>query len=163
MDTKTLVIGLVALLLVIGGGVYFMNMSGPENGIDTAEPVNGELEMPPVDERFGYIERVEMVQFYEDGTHILVGEIDMPTPCDLLQHDYVVRESFPEQVHISFDVINEAEMCAQVITPTRFQITVAADEAATFSADFMGRDIELNLRPPAPGETPEDFELFFKG
>ncbi len=161
MDTKTTIIGGLVAVLVATGGLLWLTQGDPDpTAVDTDETPVVEVEE---NGRFGYIERIDAVQFFEDGEHILVGEIEMPTPCDLLEHDHLVRESFPEQVHISFNVINEADMCAQVITPARFQITVTASEEATFTADFMGRDVPLNLRPPAPDESPEDFELFFKG
>ena len=87
----------------------------------------------------------------------------MPTPCDLLESSAVVAESFPEQIMIDFSVLNNAEFCSQVITPQRFKVTAPASEKATFSAKFMGRDVELNLIPAEPGEVPDDFELFIKG
>lgn len=87
----------------------------------------------------------------------------MPTPCDLLESSSRVMESYPEQVAIDFNVINTADVCAQVVTEQRFMTSFTASEAATIRAMFMGRAIELNLIPAAEGETPEDFELYIKG
>ena len=109
------------------------------------------------------ITRVDAKHYFIDGTHTLVGEINFPTPCDLLEADATVMESFPEQVVIDFNVINNAESCAQVVTAQRFKVEAKASAEATFSARFMGRDIELNLIPAAEGEVPEDFEVFIKG
>jgi len=109
------------------------------------------------------ITRVDAKHFYIDGTHTVAGEIMMPTPCDLLEADAVVAESMPEQVTINFTVINNAEMCAQVVTPQRFLVSFDASEDASVDATFEGRDIELNLVPAAEGETPEEFELYIKG
>ena len=87
----------------------------------------------------------------------------MPTPCDLLEAEARVMESFPEQVVVDFSVLNNAEFCAQQVTPARFMVSFTASENASISALFMGRAVELNLMPPAEGGTPDDFELFIKG
>jgi hypothetical protein len=117
------------------------------------------------EEKVAYAEitRIEAKHFFIDGVHTLVGEIPMPTPCDLLEATSRVAESMPEQVTVDFTVINNAEFCAQVITGQRFKVSTTASEGATFTATFMGRPVELNLIPAAPGETPDDFELFIKG
>ena len=160
MNTKTLYLLIGALVVVLVGSLIFMQFNTvSEQGSVVVDDDATDADPTPYD----YIDRVDMVQFYADNMHTFVGEIDMPTPCDLLEATAEVRESMPEQIHISFNVINESEMCAQVITPARFMVTAPASEEATVTADFMGRSIELNLREPAPGETPEDFELFIKG
>lgn len=87
----------------------------------------------------------------------------MPTPCDLLNTEVTIMESYPEQVVVDFSVINNADVCAQVVTAQRFKVEFSAAEEASISARFMGRDIELNLIPAAEGELPEDFEVFIKG
>lgn len=110
-----------------------------------------------------YVSRVDAKHYVIDGVHTLVGTIDMPTPCDLLESTATVAESFPEQIRINFSVINNAEMCAQVITPQRFKVSASASNAATLTATWEGIPIELNLIPAAPGESPDDFELFIKG
>jgi hypothetical protein len=112
---------------------------------------------------YGGITRINGKHFYEAPTHTVVGEILMPTPCDLLNWDARVQESMPETAIIDFTVINSAEACAQVITPQRFSVSFDASEAAQMRATLMGRAVELNLTPALPGENPEDFELFIKG
>lgn len=110
-----------------------------------------------------YVTRVDAKHYFIDGTHTFAGVIDMPTPCHLLEAAVVVRESYPEQVGINFSVINNADVCAQVITPQRFLVSAAASKEAEIVATWEGIPIELNLIPAAPGERPEDFELFIKG
>jgi hypothetical protein len=119
----------------------------------------------PVEEIVPYsdITRVDAHHYYIDGVHTLVGEILFPTPCDLLEAKPIVMESFPEQVMIDFSVINTAETCAQMVTPQRFKVEFSASPEAVISARFIGRPIELNLTPAAPGEKPEYFEVFIKG
>ncbi len=109
------------------------------------------------------VSRIDAKHFYRDGVHTIVGEVMMPTPCDLLTYESQVAESMPEQVTFSFDVINNGGICAQVITPQRFMVSATASEAANLFATFAGTQIELNLVEAAPNETLEDFELYFKG
>ena len=122
-------------------------------------------DMEVVDEPNLYpgITRIEAKHFYADGKHTFAGVVELPTPCDLLQAEAMVAESMPEQVTLDFTVINNSEACIQVISQQRFLVEATASENATVRARFMGRDVELNLIPALPGETPEEFELFIKG
>ncbi|OHA57938.1 MAG: hypothetical protein A2114_02275 [Candidatus Vogelbacteria bacterium GWA1_51_14] len=98
-----------------------------------------------------------------DGRHIVAGEIDLPTPCHLLNTQVQVAKSLPEQVTINFSATSTGEACAQVITPTRFKVEFAAREDASIKATWNGQKATLNLVPVAPGESIEDFEVFIKG
>lgn len=160
------IISIIAGVVVVGGGVwaatsYFQADSEIPESADTEQDSDAAEDE---DERLSYIDRISAVHFYEDGTHTFAGEIDMPTPCDLLETEASTSELFPDQISLEFSVINEeADMCAQVMTPQRFLVEVEAPEDATVTATLMGRSVELNLREPQPGETPDDFELFIKG
>lgn len=151
---------IIIFVLIVGGMFAFAIMKQQELANTAAPeiPQNQAEEVP-----YPNVTRIDAKHFFIDGVHTLVGEIEMPTPCDLLETSATVAESFPEQVTVNFNVINTAEFCAQVVTKQRFLVTATASEEATFSAQFMGRQIPLNLIPPEPGETPEDFELFIKG
>ncbi|MEL6803244.1 MAG: hypothetical protein AAFO91_05580, partial [Bacteroidota bacterium] len=107
--------------------------------------------------------RIDGKHFFVDDTHTIVGEIVLPTPCDLLDTAAIVQETYPEQITLDFRVINNADACAQVMTSQRFRVDVVASEDAVFSALFENRVVELNLTPAGPNETPDDFELFMKG
>lgn len=153
---------LVFMLLVVGmfGFAYLKNA---EKEMTVTDQTDTSDTNTPDDDRYGYIERIDGKHFYIDGVHTIVGEIPMPTPCDLLDSKVIVAESFPEQVTLDFSVINNADTCTQVITPARFKVSAEVSENATFSARFNGRSVELNLVPAAEGETPDEFELFIKG
>lgn len=122
------------------------------------EPAQTEEEIP-----YPYITRIDAKHYFIDGKHTLVGEIEMPTPCDLVETSASVMESFPEQVIVDFTVINNAEMCAQALTAQRFKVDFQASMEASIAARFMGRAVDLNLIPAAAGETPDEFEIFIKG
>lgn len=154
---RAIILGVALFLLVIAAMFLFVYFNSKEAKQST--PPEEEY----VDERYSSITRVDGKHYYIDGVHTVVGEVAMPTPCDLLQSDAVVAESYPEQITLDFTVRNNADFCAQVITPQRFKVSAPASEQATFSARFEGRPIELNLVEAAEGESPDEFELFIKG
>lgn len=156
MNRRAIMLTIALFLLVVAAMFVFAFIQRDGDSNETPEPAE-------TDERYADITRVDGKHFYIDGVHTVVGEIPMPTPCDLLESSARVAESMPEQVTIEFDVVNNAEFCAQVITPQRFKVSATASEGATIGASFEGRPIELNLVEAAPGETPEEFELFIKG
>lgn len=157
---KAVVAAAIIFLLIIAGMFIFAYLQKGERVVTEEQPTENELiESTPYD----YITRVDGTHYYIDGVHTVVGEIPMPTPCDLLEAEVFIAESYPEQISINFSVINNAEMCAQVITPARFKVEATASPEATWSANFMGRRIELNLKPAPEGETPDKFEVFLKG
>lgn len=159
LSRRAVTMAIVLFTLLVVGMFLFAYLKKTEQ---TQETVVDET-APTEEVKYASITRVDAKHFFNDGTHTLVGEIPMPTPCDLLESNATVAESYPEQVMIDFTVINNAEFCAQVITPQRFKVEATASEEASFTARLEGREIELNLIPAAPGETPEDFELFIKG
>lgn len=160
LNQKAILVAIVLFILIVVGMFTFAYLKKSEI---TQEVTDSSLEQPQADVAYAAITRVDAKHFYDDGVHTLVGEIAMPTPCDLLEAEAVVMESFPEQIRVNFTVVNTAEFCSQVVTPQRFKVSAAASEEATFSATFMGREVELNLIPATKDESPDDFELFIKG
>ncbi len=156
MNKKSIILAVIIFSLIVAGMFIFAYLKKTE--ISQA-PVVVEKETVAYPE----IERIDAKHYFIDGVHTLVGELTMPTPCDLLEVNAVVMESFPEQIKVDFNVINNSQMCAQVLTTQRFKVSATASGEAVFGATFMGRNIELNLIPASAGEVPEDFELFIKG
>ncbi len=159
MNTKTTVVSIVVFIMILTGmfGYAFIKQRQLQNTQIEPEPQVNDVG------RYDHITRVTAKHFYIDGVHTFAGEIVMPTPCDLLEANTSVAESFPEQISINFSVINNAEFCTKVETPQRFKVSATASDQATTRAFFEGREIELNLVPAAEGETPDEFELFIKG
>jgi len=159
MSQKSIVLVVTIFILLVAGMFIFAKLKSNELASETATTT------PPVETPVPYpdITRIDAKHYFIDGTHTLVGEINMPTACDLVEATATVAESYPEQVTVNFNVINNAEDCAQVITPYRFRVDFVASSEAVISGRFMGRDVILNLIPAAADEKPEDFELFLKG
>ena len=157
---KGVVFAVIIFVLIVVGMFIFAYLQ--KNEQKNIANINNEEETEFTDP-YSDITRVSGTHYFIDGVHTIVGEIPMPTPCDLLEADMIVAESYPEQITLDFTVINNAESCAQMITPARFMVSAPASASSTFTARFMDRPIELNLIPAPPGETPEDFEIFIKG
>lgn len=160
MGHKGIIAAAIVLILLIGGMFMFAYLERKNIENEQTAPYT-----PPTDEEVPYpdITRIDAKHFFIDGTHTLAGEILFPTPCDLLNWETMIAESFPEQVTISFTVTNYADTCAQVVTPQRFKVDFDASENASIRARFEGRAIDLNLIPAGPDENPDEFELFIKG
>lgn len=159
MDKRTTILVITLFALIVAGMFIFAYLKKTE--INSQLPVEPEVNTEEI--AYPEITRIDAKHYYIDGVHTFVGELQFPTPCDLLQGDSAVMESYPEQIRLDFSVINNSDLCAQVITVQRFKIDATASADATVSATFMGRSIELNLIPAAEGELPDDFELFIKG
>jgi hypothetical protein len=159
MDKRSIVLVMSLFALIVAGMFIFAYLKKQE--VSAPAPVASST--PTAVVPYADITRIDAKHYFINGLHTFVGEIPFPTPCDLLESTAVVMESYPEQIRLDFTVINNAEICAQVVTAQRFLVTATASEQATTTATFMGRPVELNLVPAAPGEKPEDFELFIKG
>lgn len=159
MEHKHITVAVVVLVLIIVGMFGYAYLKKTE--IETPEPT---LETPnETDSAYAGITRIDAKHFYEDGKHTLVGELMMPTACDLLNTSARVQESMPETAIVEFTVVNNSEVCTQATAPQRFSVSFDASEEANIRATLQGRAVELNLVPSLEGETPEDFELFIKG
>jgi hypothetical protein len=158
MRQRDIVLVCVLLAVIVLGMFTYTYLERNQMPVEPAPVVE-----TPTTEVPAYMSRIEAKHFFTDGVHTIVGEVMMPTPCDLLTYEATVAESFPEQITYNFGVINNSELCAQVVTPQRFLITASASAEATHRATFNGQSIELNLIEAAPNETPDSFELYFKG
>lgn len=158
MKNKGVVAAIVIFMLIIAGMFIFAFLKRSE----IADP-GTQNQQTPVSSPYDSITRVDAKHYYIDGTHTLVGEFLMPTPCDLLNWDTRIAESMPEQVTVAFTVVNNSDMCAQVVTPQMFSVSFDASANASIKAMLNDRPLELNLIPAAPGERPEDYEFSGKG
>lgn len=159
MSQKTIILIVTLFVLIIIGMFSYAHLKKAELETTPAPLPEEPISTLPYPD----ITRIDAKHYFIDGVHTLVGEIEMPTPCDLVEASAVVMESYPEQVMVNFQVINNAEMCTQVVTAQRFKVDFQASDAASIKAIFMDREVTLNLVPAAAGETPDDFELFIKG
>jgi len=114
----------------------------------------------------GYIPQIIQAKHqFKEGIHTIAGEVDLPTPCYLLETDSFVevREPAEDRATVLFTTVNESDICAQVITPVRFKEVFGAGEDAEIVATWNGKPVHLNLIEVSPDEDLDLFELFIKG
>lgn len=156
MSQKSIILFVVLFIVLIAGMFGYAYLKQSELVIPTAEPTFN------ANDEYG-ITRIEGKHFFIDGVHTIVGEISMPTPCDLLTTTSQVAESMPEQVTFVFTVLNNSDTCASQVTSARFKVSATASAQASLGATFRGQPVSLNLVEASKGETPESFELYIKG
>lgn len=152
---KTL-ISVIVILVVLTAGYWWYSSRGEEEGIGDTDTSSIPLSEQDI---------VTVKHAYKDGSHIIVGSLMLPTPCEELSWDARVAESMPEQVAITFTTKTKegSEVCAQVATARSFKVTVKASEQARFSATQNGTPLRLNIIEAGEGEDLENFEVNIKG
>lgn len=160
MHSQSVIAGVVIFALIVVGMFTFTYLKKKELAETPLPPAEEEEQSPLAP--YG-VDRIDGTHYFIDGVHTVVGEMVMPTPCDLLEVESIVRESMPEQIVLNFNVINTADTCAQVLTPQRYSVSATASEGASIEATFKGKSVPLNLTPAPPGTTPEEFEVYIKG
>lgn len=155
------IIGLIValfVLIVVGmfGFAYLKKVEAPAALPEATPTTAGALDT------YG-ITRIEAKHFFSKGVHTIVGELSMPTACDLLTGTSTVTSTVPPIVIFDFSVINNSRDCALLPTAARFKVEAVAGNDATLKARFMGKDVDLNLTEAAAGETPDSYEMFIKG
>jgi hypothetical protein len=148
---------IIILILIALGMYYFAPDSFKFWQNQTAAPIEAILPTAPQHER------ITAKHQFKNGSHVVAGEVNVPTPCHILTTSAHIAESFPEQVTIAFVSQSNAEFCAQVITTARFKVDFNASENATIKATWNGSPVELNLIPAGANEDLSNFELFIKG
>ena len=161
MQHKHIAAAVATLLFVIIGMFIFAYLKKTELSETTIPaPLEHETES---ENTYTDITRIDARHFFENGKHTIVGEILMPTPCDLLNWTTRTVPTQPNLVVVDFDVVNHSKTCSQVVTPQRFKVSFEAVENIRIEATLEKRPLEVNLIQAGAGESPDDFELFIKG
>lgn len=158
MQKRSIILFVVLFVAIVAGMFIFAYLKRQEMAVPTIPTV-----VTPATSTLPQVGRVDVKHYFSNGEHAFAGVVEMPTPCDLLNAEATVQKSLPEAIVINFTVTNNAETCAQMITPQRFMVKVGASPTATVRATWKGVPIDINVIPAAPGERPEDFEVFSKG
>jgi len=132
-NTKLVIVLLVLLTLAIAAGVYY---SWPSSDI----PV---VITPPVTEEPRAIDiatkTILVTHNYLNGEHIYEGRLDLQTPCDSIDYDAKIEETFPEKVLVSMRTVKSKQVCAQVITEKPFTVKYKAGPTA------VGENLSVTL------------------
>lgn len=79
---------------------------------------------------------------YENGKYLYSGTVQKPTPCDTVEVNAVIRESFPEQVTFAITTKSSDQICAQVITEEEISGEIAVSEQAVIEVTLNGEAVE---------------------
>jgi hypothetical protein len=159
LNQRALIIGTVLFFLIVGGMFFYAYEKRTELAQTPTEQLPAPQPAPEADPV-----RINAVHFFKDGAHTIVGDIMMPTPCDLLEATATVSGAAPEQVSIAIHTVNHSQTCAQVLTLERFRVDFATSKDAHIEATLDGKKTILNLRDAEPGMKPETLkDLYFKG
>jgi hypothetical protein len=145
---------IVVIAALFGINAYISNKSAPSS------PATTTPQQTPTDQGRPSI-TINAKHQFDNGKHIVAGELDLPTPCHIL--NWTVNVVSPTNVIIDFTETTQADTCAQVITPARFKVEFNADENAKVSATVNGQPAVLNLIPASPGEDLNNFQIYIKG
>lgn len=159
MSKGTIISGIIALIIIVGGAYYFYFGSDSLKFWQPAKSTQSSI-TPVVPTPH---ETITAKHQYKNSTHIIAGEVNLPTACYVLTTSARVAESMPEQVSIDFVSKTQGEMCAQVITTERFKVDFKASDGAIIKATWNGQPVELNLIPAGVNEDLNNFEIFNKG
>ena len=87
-------------------------------------------------------ETVDLTFTYEDGKYLYSGTVQKPTPCDTIEVDAVIRESFPEQVTLAITTKPSDGICAQVISEETIEGEIAVSQQAVIEVTYNGKVVE---------------------
>jgi hypothetical protein len=160
MNQRALAIAGLLFALIIGSMFAYSSMKREELDNNVVAPV---ATVPNTTATETLL--VNAIHFFTaPDAHTVVGDIAMPTPCDLLKTETRVAESVPEQVTIAITTVNNTTECAIANTTQRFRADFTASKDASIGLTLNGKELQLNLRDAEPGTTPEKLgDLYFKG
>jgi len=101
---------------------------------------------------------------YRDGAHTYVGSIDIPSPCHTLSTD--VTQNNEENTAVVKLVIKQPvadALCAQVITPTPFEVTFKTPENREVFFTVDGAAVNINQFEVPPAQKIDTADLYIKG
>ncbi len=78
---------------------------------------------------------------YEDNKFKYAGVVTAANPCELIQTDSKILESYPEQVQISVNTQKSDQICAQVIKNKEFAGEVPAPQSSKVKILFNNSPI----------------------
>ena len=101
---------------------------------------------------------------FRNGMHTYVGSIDIPSPCHTAE---ISTQYNSEDNSVLVDMVVKPPVadavCAQVITPTPFEITFDAPENAEVFFMLNGDMLIVNQYEVPPAQNIDSVDLYFKG
>jgi hypothetical protein len=155
---KSSIITTVVIILIVGALYYFFAPDSWKFWGQTAQVIDTVQEEPQHE-----TVNAKHQFFAKDKTHIVAGEANSPTACDLLTTNTQTVDGNPQVVTINFTSKTGGEKCPPQTTSNRFKVEFKADENAVIKATWNGQPVEINLIPADPNENLLNFDIFLKG
>jgi hypothetical protein len=128
----------VAAVVVIVAAIGLIYVGGLGSKSENKKPQNVDAGDQP-------LKTIVAKRTFENGTHIITGVIDLPSPCHGLSIETTVTQTYPEQVALNFNSSTTAETCAQVETPVQFREEFKASGYAIIRAYWNGELARLQF------------------
>jgi hypothetical protein len=89
----------------------------------------------------------KLMRIYENGVHKFRGTVTTPTPCHTVVVEYLIAESYPEQITLRISTKNTKEVCIQVIAEKEFAVEIGgvSKEARLVGVFVDGKKIDMEL------------------
>lgn len=165
MDRKntTVILVVVGLALLSFGYIYLKSTITPtQEEYTTDTPDWAERKAEPADNTQA-ITIVNAKHAFKNGTHTVVGEVNLPNPCSILEATAIVEGDGKTALIELVATQKTDEACPQVVTKARFKVSFTGDKDMKIIAQLNGNPVTLNLIEALPGEDIENAEIFIKG
>jgi hypothetical protein len=168
MDRKSTLIIVLLLALAL---VFFLVILFTRSSVETAAPSpetasTTEWLNTPAEQKTVLVTpktTITAKHAYQNGTHIVAGEVPLPTTCHILDASGAASSDKKQVLVTLASSIKTGETCLDNITPARFKVSVKALKGARVSGTLNGQEIILNLIEAGPDENLDNFELYIKG
>lgn len=100
---------------------------------------------------------------YKDGTHVYVGQVELPTPCHSYNVSGIQREEDLVEIAIEISDPSTDDVCAQVIVQKTFRVSFQGSEDIGVIASINGEIVNLNEFEVSPDKDIDDYQILIKG
>ena len=155
---KTVIVIVLILIALVLVGYGFYKSRAPKT---PPAPIENETAEEPQNQ---YAEIVNAKHQYKDGRHTYVGELNLGTPCDLLEFDVIKDSLNLRSIELNFRSVYEGEDgCIQVVTARPFKVTFEAPQTINLTVTFNGKPTRFNLFEVPANEDLDSFDINVKG
>ena len=108
--------------------------------------------------------RITGLHVFKDGTHSVLGELQVSNTCTLVNAETATGATSPGTTIVLTSIESTGSLCEQKTSSQRFLVSFKGPEDATITATFNGNPAILNLVEGDPSKALKiDDEFFIKG
>jgi len=98
-----------------------------------------------IEDESASIGKIKVVHTFVDGIHSFNGEINLPTPCHILQNKIEIKGSQPEQVTIAFETKSDVDTCVQMVISEPFLVSFEASKEAEVQITLNDKNVPFEI------------------